>query len=403
MSTHLPPELWRLIFREATHVPDLLSTNWDHSPPDRLWDGWRCDVGSFEMSTRRSVVQVCRAWRDIGREYLFEAVHIPNLASETFNQVLKVVEVLTTSASNARLDRGHSLGHGWWVKRVSCPSSILASVHVEQLFLLLEHCHNLQIFIIRPIGDLDVPLWVHSRLTLLLESRFSHSLRRIELYSNWQARNANAGTTSPLPLISGVTSFGTVIRNYTPDIAYDHLFHDITTLTMDLPAYIDKIPSQWNFPALRNLGLQRVSKRDINALVEFIKRHQNTLLHLQIVTSTGTNALLPSLLSSAPQLHSLTLRDSNLGSMGRNTALPQLTHLGIICNDKGNAWELETGIGDILDGGLLPSLQVVRLLSLEAPLPHHIGWEDLSEACKDHGVRLEDRRGRALLSRDSKW
>ena len=75
----LPSEIRYLILRKATHVPDLLSTTWNYAPEDRIWDDWDLDASdrasNAGLTTKRAIIQVCRAWRQMGLESLYEAIH----------------------------------------------------------------------------------------------------------------------------------------------------------------------------------------------------------------------------------------------------------------------------------------------------------------------------------------
>ncbi|KAM5533206.1 hypothetical protein V8D89_013162 [Ganoderma adspersum] len=74
--TSLPPELWLEIFRYATHVPRARSISpGDPFVPERPVDYvWGMNSPIASMRTKCTLVRVCRAWRSIATELLFEHV-----------------------------------------------------------------------------------------------------------------------------------------------------------------------------------------------------------------------------------------------------------------------------------------------------------------------------------------
>ena len=105
MSTHLlPPELWRIILRIANYAPFVLDLEWKYGVDEHLWAGWDTHgpaVDSLSEKTKRAVVLVCRSWREMAVEYLYENIQIPPEPSEA----TQLVEVMRRSASDS--ERGY--------------------------------------------------------------------------------------------------------------------------------------------------------------------------------------------------------------------------------------------------------------------------------------------------------
>ena len=74
--TSLPPELWLEIFRYATHVPRARSISpGDPFVPERPVDYvWGMNSPIASMRTKCTLVRVCKAWRMIATELLYEHV-----------------------------------------------------------------------------------------------------------------------------------------------------------------------------------------------------------------------------------------------------------------------------------------------------------------------------------------
>ena len=103
----LPVELWLKIFKFAVYVPLLLSNEWDYLPQHRFWQGWE-PVDDTEIETKRSIVQVCRLWNELGVQLLYESISI--LYAEDYHQVGNLIKILRRSESTSQP------GYGYWIK-----------------------------------------------------------------------------------------------------------------------------------------------------------------------------------------------------------------------------------------------------------------------------------------------
>ena len=214
----LPTETWREIFRRATYVPQLLH-------PEAAWTAWpvscRClgACRSFDddapqscarcegdqdvrrdtaLITRRNIVSVCRLWRTIGLEFLWEVIQIrPSSAiqqhgHEELNRMLEGLADIICSPSNHK--------YGGWIKRIDIvtPQEVQSSAQsLISLQRALKEIHSLLIFNFICLGC-DHPN-DYSELYLTLSKKIHLNLRWMSFLgtSSW-----NASTKSfphPLP------------------------------------------------------------------------------------------------------------------------------------------------------------------------------------------------------------
>ena len=104
MSTinNLPTEILRQILRFATRVPFLLNLDWDYAPEDHLWEGWESiDVNDTAIQTKRAIVQVCRTWKELGVEFLYETIQVYDPSADKPDRVRELVKVLRQSSASA--------------------------------------------------------------------------------------------------------------------------------------------------------------------------------------------------------------------------------------------------------------------------------------------------------------
>ncbi|KIM70326.1 hypothetical protein SCLCIDRAFT_523537 [Scleroderma citrinum Foug A] len=102
----LPPELWLIIFRLATRAEDSDSTG-SYEPFQGCFD-----LGSAEaLTTKRSLVQVCRTWRALASVFLYEDVRVRHdayaLRGFLESELFSAEEALDTP--------------GRWVRRLELP------------------------------------------------------------------------------------------------------------------------------------------------------------------------------------------------------------------------------------------------------------------------------------------
>ncbi|KAI0823430.1 hypothetical protein BC628DRAFT_1384820 [Trametes gibbosa] len=120
--TSLPPELWLEIFRYATRVPRARTiAPMDPFTPERPADyAWGMNSPIQSMRTKCTLVRVCRVWRALATELLYEHIILGGSRRvQLFCRTL--VESQETErkmlAAAAPLD-GPPTGHGRWVRHL---------------------------------------------------------------------------------------------------------------------------------------------------------------------------------------------------------------------------------------------------------------------------------------------
>ena len=407
---NLPPEIWRLIFRNATFVQDLVNATWDYDPNERIWDCWgsveyrapgapqgyqsnqSVRTGSVEMATKLAIVAVCRKWRGIGVEYLYESIVIPT----SMGNLGTLLEVVTTSHSDT------TPGYGWWVKRIHICDKIVSIVrwHFDQLVAFMDHCPNLEIFS-SPTDYSGMITYddtrYRERLPRFLRSRYS--LRRLDLFLTIYG---GTGTINLAEMMPGVPlrSLGITVPQWYTDVDPQPSFGQITTLTLLFSSAIQRFPSEWTLPSLQNLALLQIDEYDMSLSMPFVTRHQKTITHLFLDIHTPADDVLFSLLACAPGLRSVAFSDVDLDVLCslNGVELPGLTHLGICC-PKGPWYISRTreGLGKALEKRCFPDIKTVRLLKEERSVGLTKVWKEMIELCSFHQVRLEDMYGRAFI------
>lgn len=124
-----PDELWRAIFRFATLTTKsnpLYDVN--YSPFRESW--LDCHSSDDSLSVKKSIVLVCRYWRALGAEFLYEHMEV-----RTLSKLLGGGE-----------DGCHSVGR--FVRRLVLPSQPLAEVGARiQLTDILKRCRRIEILV----------------------------------------------------------------------------------------------------------------------------------------------------------------------------------------------------------------------------------------------------------------
>ena len=175
--TTLPPEVWRRILQEATLPPGGLITSWNHSPAERLFQGWEeIDHNDPTIETKLSIVLVCKGWFAIGIEFLYQWIRIPEP-----ERAMALLEVLQASPGHSSTsESARQPGLGWWVKRIDVAAWMVEDNKLEHLLVFLKQCFHVEMLCFIPpfgpiSGDHDLGL------TYLLAARFHHSLRHIRM------------------------------------------------------------------------------------------------------------------------------------------------------------------------------------------------------------------------------
>lgn len=266
---------------------------------------------------------------------------------------------------------------------------------------MLDLCHNLRIF---SISRNNVPLTIQNRLGQVFQTRFAHSLRRLE----YRLEGGDSG--SPIPYASvmpniRLTSLCVTVCPEHLDHPFNPSFEAVTTLTLFVPGVLDKSLSKWSFPNLRTLSLHNTTSRDFPELSLFIGCHRATLKHLLIKETSFGDRHINALVPRHHNVRTLTIGHSEAQSLGRPTVdeeqmpIVGISHLGILDGSYASQ-NFATTLTNILSGQVLLDLKIVRLLNLEdseSTIGQFPYWIQVVDQCKLLGVRLELRNGRLFV------
>jgi len=251
------------------------------------------------------------------------------------------------------------------------------------------------------------PTDIQVNLAHTLTSRFSHSLRRVDMFLTETNRTAAVDYQAMIPNVQ-LTSLGmTLCAAGLPQQSCSS-FKDVTTLILNIPETLDHpLPQEFFFPRLRNLSLHALLDDNFPGLHPFIERHHKTLNQVRLQTSDYVIGL-SFLISEHHHIQALTMDSMDLYNLESSTAyitiLPVegVRLLGIArTHEPFGAFSVRSALTTALEIGLFPDLQVVRLLGETNHLSSDIvQWEGIIKACKDHSVRLEDRYGRLLVGHE---
>ncbi|KAG9311502.1 hypothetical protein JVU11DRAFT_7702 [Chiua virens] len=150
MAERLPPELWSYIFdlaadEDTIFYPGLQTSmapsTWSKSP----WDGWTVRtpqdtitiIQRRSYATKKSIIAACQTWRRLGTEFLVRCLF--------FDDPTKLRDLCNI------LDRDPSLG--WWARRLHITHFLSGRGPTMDdfeipLVAILQHCPNLEIFIV---------------------------------------------------------------------------------------------------------------------------------------------------------------------------------------------------------------------------------------------------------------
>lgn len=391
MVHSLPPELWREILRDATHVPFLLETEWRYNPDDCLWAGWeplnpelnpeiREEITSSN-TTKRAIVSVCRAWKEIGLEYLYESIDIPI----DVDRLVHLVDIMRQSVSDSYA------GHGWWTKRIGWNGRELGSESLGTVTSLFELCHHVQILVL--VAN-TIPASMRVTLAHMIQSRFPHSLRRFEILThNQEELNTAVRYADTLPNVH-LTALSLTARTSVPDHPFHPHFENISTFTIYLPGSVNDLPNQWYLPNLRHLTIDNFNQEDVPALLPFVQRHHQTLTYLHLLP-TNRECEIPFLCHQAPNIRSLTFPFNHLRHLrglaerdqGKGPNFSGVTHIGIIKPGEMEYMSIGSAMEDLLRMGMFPDLVMLRIF-------HHETWSEresrihLNTALQRHGIRV---------------
>ena len=283
MLPPLPSELWIKILRTATEISGLRDN--DSNPSGRV-------VGhQATLETKMAIVGVCRTWRAIGIDFLYEYIVLSVKGGETKTAALCewFSELFVQHADEPR-------GYGRATKRIDFEIFLLQNGWADSLFRLLGCIQDLNVLVALPyragarICEEDILM----RLWHLVEERFSHSLWRLAAnLSTHHVKTRNASDNFSyakhlprLPLRAlevGMDDF--TAKDDEPPFALD----TVSTFGINVATFVhlDQCPD-WYCPNLKNLLLRQIVDREILLLIPFLNRHSDQITYLEIRVDHAT-------------------------------------------------------------------------------------------------------------------
>ena len=389
-GSSLPSELWRSIFRYAVYVPHLFDVNWAYEPEETLWEGWNV-VKDSQAVTRRAITQVCREWKELGSEFLHEFIEIPVDEEEEFGHLL-------ASFKASEMASRSKIGYGWWTKRIDCPVALFMEGQEGPLLSILDLCHNLQIFSVPGVGMVDTSVQI--RVARLLETRFRHSLRRVDLLLQGDELDPTMDYAAVLPDVR-LQSLGMTIREpYLPHSLHPSL-EGVTTLTLFLPAMVPDDPLPVFFPRLTTLALTQLGTGDIPSIRPFINNHDKTLANVYVHEGAVSISSIYHLISGCVSIKTLTFHQTAFRSVPLSKVDgTSVQYLGILCLSAGIKRSQLVAVERLVSSGAFADLRAIRLLGITNPiLSHTADWEKAIEHCGVYRVKLQDVHGRSIVVR----
>lgn len=237
MSYQLPPEIWIQIYRWAAYSASsdrLYTTEYE---PFRSAAGYDTDVLDKNLQVKWALVRVCRQWKAMAMDMLYEDVRIRH-GEQTLADALD--------------STGERAGYGKRVRRVELPyASTTANAPQHQTSItILERCPELQILVRPPPQRMNDLSFQSCILVPPLTS-----LKRLDW---WSTPDTTGG---------GINSIQAVL-NCTPNLQYLYLggqlpmgqpqpgchLPALTTLSLRLlnDPFIQQI-CRWSLPALTNI------------------------------------------------------------------------------------------------------------------------------------------------------
>jgi hypothetical protein len=255
----LPIELWKYIFRFATAEPP----NVFETPPlppfflsTKLVDN---EVSNSIVFTRKAIVLVCRQWRALGTDLLYENVTVRGQRGlVSFSEALENNWKEFQTSNDAHRCLTHHFG--WYIKRLRLISTFFQFTpkgdetqvsYVNRLVSCLRLCGNLDEVIFESSPLLNGA--ITSKLACPFLATNPLRLRRFE-WDNVDARNLFSGLTDPSAL--------EVLSLTTPG-SFGFRFDDVGTVSfprlhtlkfIGFEPYDDLIRiEKWDMPLLQNL------------------------------------------------------------------------------------------------------------------------------------------------------
>ncbi|KII85460.1 hypothetical protein PLICRDRAFT_145170 [Plicaturopsis crispa FD-325 SS-3] len=168
----LPLELWLDIFRYATYTPNATSL----SPVDPFvplhpsYNAMGPNMPTIAMKTKCSLVLVCRAWKRVATEILYE--YIPIRSPRRADMILTALNGIPLSTSPDQ----RTSEYGKWTRHISVHTGVRGAdtfSFLQKVYYILRLCPNLRAF----TGNWTRPLPIH--FMAILVSKLGPSLHHL--------------------------------------------------------------------------------------------------------------------------------------------------------------------------------------------------------------------------------
>lgn len=349
------------------------------------------------LKTKLLTVQVCRTWRAIGTEFLFEFVGNKDQA-----QLVYISQLLRSSNSSPKL--------GWWIRSLHTRFHFGDDLNVfsSTIVSILQCCPRLTTFM--HIHDFNGPL--PTSVVTALTAHCGKSLRRFQL--DWGGVNIDdlrhlLETSPSLQHLAVGCTFAP--PSFTP--SQEFRFHKLRSLHFGNSEdgmtcrfnYHLLEASSWILPALQSVSIDVDARTSIDELMTFLSAHGSKLLKLSLTDSDRLDGFPISynrVLQLCPNLRDLRIPFNSF------TAVPQISgqpitdvpkSLNQLCfaqweffPDGGEPDDLEAALAalrvheryfEVFIGSLGSVLKCVQF-------DFHAGFLDLSERCRPWWDRWVD-------------
>lgn len=372
----------------------------------------RCKFAD-SMTTKKSIVQVSRAWKEMGLELLFEHLYFPE--DSVVDRMSMIVEQFENSSLG---ELSHQHGYGWWTRKVD----VCGTPDVAVFIRLLRSCHNLDVLHLH-LDSNDFDLFTSHELasiSSIIETRFSNSLRNLA-YNIGQRHLSDSSQFNHhlyLPNIQLDSLDISVFDNTTSFSATQPpAFSNCSTVLLRIMECISEFPP-WKFPSLRHLSLDSICNSDVDPLTPFIQEHGSQLASLAITISSPNEhsfGRVSDLLKYTPNLTTLSFDPWSIDDMDVRTpelesfpSVRYLTLIGDLLTPSSHADEINPPalghrafLADVLRN-MFPNLRCVRILDRFNPwaMPGDIssGWsKELIRNFAALFIRLEDGDGDQIV------
>ena len=413
MTSSLPPELWLNIMALAV-IDDpesgLFDTKWDYSPDDRMWQG-SLQLASTEMTaqsrrTRCVITSVSRSWRVMGRRFLYENVRVDLDRAVPSAVITRILERNTAIVEEVGSDSAPTaVSVGWWVKRLVICSSQIVAGNFDQLLRLLGACFNVKILLFS-VNDYEPSCL--SKLSQIIQARFSHSLRHMSICKRLGFNDSNTLygfpdlPNVPLHSLSLTMDFNTTLQ--WNDALCSGAFASLSMFEIVITGRTaDFTFPHSRFPSLQYLFVNGLDRDHFELLLPFMKLNGPNLLGVRFETRHSYLDLSP-FLEHTTSLKQLIMDDTDLVALSSSSTdhpiCSSVTHIGLVGIDYyriEDTQRIAKGLDRILTRRWFSNLQTVRILEPYTPEYLERTWAQSIAITAKHGVRLEDYR-QTLLS-----